>query len=84
MKLSKKISKSYLAKKDVAFNPICGDFGIIIYELDINGEYVVWGYSDENICRISKVRYNYKTEDMLFRVGYEYYNINDFYNVYGI
>lgn len=84
MKLSKKESKNYLGKKDIAFAPITYDFGIIIYELDVNGEYVVWGYSYEDICHISKVRYNYKTEDMLFRVGYEYYNINDFYNVYGM
>lgn len=84
MKLSKKLSKDYLAKKDVAFKPICSDFGIIIYELDVNAEYVVWGYSYEDTCHVSKVRYNYKTEDILFRVGHEYYNINDFYNVYGI
>lgn len=84
MKLSKKLSKNYLVKKDVAVCPICGDFGIIIYELDINGEYVVWGYSNEDICHISKVRYNCKTEDYLFRVGHEYYNTNDFYNLYEI
>ena len=82
MKLGKKASAEYLARKDIAFKPITYNFGIIIYDIDVNGEYIVWGYSDENICRISKLRY--KEDSYIFRVGYEYYNINDFYNVYGI
>ena len=82
MKLSKKMSKEYLAKKDIAFSPITYDFGINIYDIDVNGEFVVWGYSDENICHMSKLRY--KEDSYIFRVGSTWYDINDFYNVYGI
>lgn len=82
MKLSKKASAEYLARKDISFRSITYDFGINIYDIDVNGEYIVWGYSDEDICHISKLRY--KEDSYIFRVGHEYYNINEFYNIYGI
>ena len=82
MKLSKKASEKYLSSKNFAVCPITWDYGIYIYELDVNGDFVIWGYSDENICHTSKLKY--KDDSYVFRVGHTWYDINDFYNVYGI
>ena len=82
MKLSKKASEKYIGMANISTCPIAYDLAINVYDIDVNGEYIIWGYSDENICHISKLRY--KEDSYIFRVGHVYYNINDFYNIYGI
>ena len=50
-----------------------GYLSIKIYDVrrEYVDEYIVWSWSDENIIRISKLRGN------KFRVGYQWYSLND-------
>ncbi len=82
MKLSKKASMEYLKENNKAVCPVTHGLAINVYYIDVNGEFIVWNYSDENICHVSKLRY--KNDSYIFRVGHVYYDINEFYNMYGI
>lgn len=81
MKLGKKASKMYKERKNVAVKGMTNTTAMLIHE--ITEDYVIWSFSFSEECHKSKLIYT-KDERIIFRACWNYYNIDEFENIYSI
>ena len=81
MRLGKKASKMYKERNNVAVKGLTNTTAMLIHE--ITDEYVIWSISCLEECHKSKLIYT-KDERIIFRAHWNYYNIDEFENIYSL